>query len=316
MFNISSIYNNENRRLPDYKLLSAAQEEGWEIGTYDRFDTSDISIDDIFLSLNHNQPVFEKYGSRVKYQNRILVAFEPFMKQNFKRKNEILYGRILTWNTSIADNKKYFHFHVPISLVSIPWVPLEDRRFLVNISINKSTRDPRELYSERIKTCRLAERLFPDDFDFFGIGWNQPLSLPEKLNIIKYTYFRSYRGSVEDKYEVLRNYKFCLCYENKRDAPGLISEKIFDCFQCGVIPIYWGAPNVTDFIPEETMIWRERFSSNEDMLKYVRGISVDETKDKIEAISMFLKSDSMNKFLDDNYVKLIIDTIKSIQHES
>lgn len=41
-----------------------------------------------------------------------------------------------------------------------------------------------------------------------------------------------------------------------RGEKGYITEKIFDCFFPGVIPIYWGAENVTDYIPQDTFIDR------------------------------------------------------------
>ena len=52
-----------------------------------------------------------------------------------------------------------------------------------------------------------------------------------------------------------KNISFAICYENARDIPGYITEKIFDCFFAGCVPIYWGgAPNVTDHIPANTFI--------------------------------------------------------------
>lgn len=44
---------------------------------------------------------------------------------------------------------------------------------------------------------------------------------------------------VKDKYEVFCNYQFALCFEN--DAyPGYVTEKIFDAWSAGCIPIWWG----------------------------------------------------------------------------
>ena len=31
---------------------------------------------------------------------------------------------------------------------------------------------------------------------------------------------------------------------------GYITEKIFDSFFAGVVPIYWGAENITDYVPK------------------------------------------------------------------
>ncbi|HEB7719163.1 TPA: hypothetical protein RZJ63_001717, partial [Campylobacter jejuni] len=48
-----------------------------------------------------------------------------------------------------------------------------------------------------------------------------------------------YGNSDQTKLEWLRNYKFNLCFENS-SAPGYTSEKIFQAFAAGCIPIYWG----------------------------------------------------------------------------
>jgi hypothetical protein len=57
----------------------------------------------------------------------------------------------------------------------------------------------------------------------------------------------------------LEKYKFSICYENARDTPGYITEKIFDCFFAGCVPIYWGANNITDHIPKECFIDKRDF---------------------------------------------------------
>jgi hypothetical protein len=65
-----------------------------------------------------------------------------------------------------------------------------------------------------------------------------------------------------DKYPIIQNktcynsielvqlysqYKFIICFENSK-TDGYVTEKIFNVFLAGSIPIYDGAPNVTDYI--------------------------------------------------------------------
>lgn len=45
--------------------------------------------------------------------------------------------------------------------------------------------------------------------------------------------------SVENKGEWLKDYKFNLCFENSSYA-GYLTEKLFDAYNAGCIPIYWG----------------------------------------------------------------------------
>ena len=44
--------------------------------------------------------------------------------------------------------------------------------------------------------------------------------------------------SVNDKIEWLKSYKFNICFENS-SYPGYLTEKLFDAFMGGCVPIYW-----------------------------------------------------------------------------
>ncbi len=46
-------------------------------------------------------------------------------------------------------------------------------------------------------------------------------------------------GNIANKIEWLQSYKFNLCFENS-SYPGYLTEKLFDAFAAGCVPIYWG----------------------------------------------------------------------------
>ncbi|WP_233714264.1 glycosyltransferase family 10 domain-containing protein [Helicobacter trogontum] len=46
-------------------------------------------------------------------------------------------------------------------------------------------------------------------------------------------------GNIDNKIEWLKSYKFNLCFENS-SYPGYLTEKLFDAFLAGCVPIYWG----------------------------------------------------------------------------
>lgn len=52
---------------------------------------------------------------------------------------------------------------------------------------------------------------------------------------------------------IYSQYKFVICFENSK-TPGYVTEKIFNVFLSGSIPIYDGAPNITDYIIPESFI--------------------------------------------------------------
>lgn len=71
---------------------------------------------------------------------------------------------------------------------------------------------------------------------------------------------------------MIQNYKFAICYENIKNQNGYITEKIFDCFFAGCVPIYWGAKNVTKHIPKECFIDMRDFSSFEEVYVLIKNM--------------------------------------------
>ena len=150
-----------------------------------------------------------------------------------------------------------------------------DKKLCALISGNKKVSHKLELYSEREKTIRWFENNALDDFDLYGIGWDKYTSENRyirflvlkvaKLSKLLTPYFPSYKGMVESKLETLSKYKFAICYENAQMIPGYITEKIFDCFFAGCVPVYWGAPNITEHIPQNCFIDRRKFKSHEEL---------------------------------------------------
>lgn len=47
--------------------------------------------------------------------------------------------------------------------------------------------------------------------------------------------------------KIFRRYRYVLCMENA-DVPGYMTEKIFNAYKAGAIPIYWGASNIVSEI--------------------------------------------------------------------
>lgn len=56
-----------------------------------------------------------------------------------------------------------------------------------------------------------------------------------------------------DKWDGLAPFRYSVAVENSRHDH-YWTEKIADCFLAGTVPIYWGAPNIKEYFPEEAMI--------------------------------------------------------------
>ncbi|XP_022866458.1 alpha-(1,4)-fucosyltransferase-like [Olea europaea var. sylvestris] len=72
----------------------------------------------------------------------------------------------------------------------------------------------------------------------------------------------------------MSHYKFVLAIENTM-TDSYVTEKLFYALDSGSIPIYFGAPNVWDFIPPHSIIDGKQFSSMEELAIYVKALAND-----------------------------------------
>ena len=101
---------------------------------------------------------------------------------------------------------------------------------------------------------------------------------------------------VNKKLECLQNYKFSICYENAKEIPGYITEKIFDSMAAGCIPVYWGAPNIQQYVPEECFVDRRQFKSDADLVSYLLQMRESEYDSRLNAIASYLESQAHRLF--------------------
>src|SRR5205823_2205241 len=94
-----------------------------------------------------------------------------------------------------------------------------------------------------------------------------------------------------EKLNTYKKYRFCICFENTHTIPGYITEKIFDVFAAGCVPIYWGPDNIEEYIPEGCFIDYRKFKSDEEMLEFITSMQEDEYNQYIKNIRRFLKSE-------------------------
>ena len=128
-------------------------------------------------------------------------------------------------------------------------------------------------------------------------GFARPLNrIPGLRKFLGQNKFPSYCGKVDSKFETLSNAKFSICYENAKDITGYITEKIFDCFFAGCVPVYWGISNPSEVFGDRTFIDRRKFNSHEDLLNYLKNISEEEYTEIQENILKFCFNEKNGKF--------------------
>lgn len=249
--------------------------------------------------------------SDVKYPEKsavLLFESELIRPQNWRLKNHKLFKYIFTWNDDFVDNKKYFKFNFT-GPNSVPFKSFsEKKRFCTLVSGNKYVSHPLELYSKRMEAIRWFEKFHLEDFEFYGVNWgrhafrfriqliNKVLNRITPITKCLADNWPSYRGPVKDKLQLLSNFKFSICYENAHSITGYVTEKIFDSLAAGCIPIYWGAPNISDFIPKECYVDKRGFNSYEQLYAYLSDMTEAEYNSRLEAIQQYLTSDQHKLF--------------------
>lgn len=82
--------------------------------------------------------------------------------------------------------------------------------------------------------------------------------------------------SVSTKWEVARHYRFMLCFEN--DVwPGYVTEKAFDAWACGCIPV-WSGIDREGFLNKEAIINAAELASLDDLLDEVATLERDRSR--------------------------------------
>lgn len=181
------------------------------------------------------------------------------------------------YSLSGVDQSKLRKLHWPLYRKQVIEELWQNRNRLKKVVVINGNHRPLsrngELYSSRIEAMKSLAKY--NCADLYGRGWSRWFSrssmwLPYWLNYG--TLMSIYKGPCESKYEVLSNYKFCLCFENMI-MDGYVTEKIFDCFYAGTIPLYLGAPDVEKLIPVDTFVDCRRFGSWDDMHDFIMGLS-------------------------------------------
>ena len=222
-----------------------------------------------------------------------------------------LFPLIFTWHDNYIDGCKFIKMHIPQTsqFPSVPKIAFKDRKLLINISMNRFSGHPRELYSARRTSIRYFERNQPDNFDLYGAGWDHPENLWRKMLPFTRQVYPFYKGVIKNKWDVLPYYRFSLCYENIRDEPGYVTEKIFDCMRAGCVPVYWGASNITDYVDAEAFIDRRQFKSDIELDSYLSGVTENKYACFQHAMQSYLAGKRFARFLPSAYADTIIQAL-------
>jgi alpha(1,3/1,4) fucosyltransferase len=323
------IYNNGDNSIFDTRFNPDGLKDKWillkaELANFNINLTTEIQIDilpplfRLYLDYPKSEPdndcpnyLVQAESLQIYPTNKKLRVANPFIK-------------IFTWDDLLVDNKKYIKCNLGTHLQIIDYGGFNEREFFCSmLAANKALPHNyhADYYLERQKIIKWFQKNAFEDFVLYGSGWNLPGRKPGVLSKVvsrvfnnifpkktKY-FYPSWKGIAETKSEVLRNSKFTIAYENVGDLSGYITEKIFDAFVYGCVPVYWGASNVESYIPKTCFVDRRDFKSNADLYNYLKSVDARAYAEYQLEIAQFLKSPQSTPFTVESFANIIVSTI-------
>jgi hypothetical protein len=78
--------------------------------------------------------------------------------------------------------------------------------------------------------------------------------------------------TLKDKGAVMGKYLFYLAFENQ-NRTDYITEKLWGAFVAGTVPVYLGAPNARDHVPDHSTIFVQDFKTTKELAEYLQMVS-------------------------------------------
>lgn len=266
-------------------------------------------------------------------------AFYAHLNENSKKfSNRILFRGAFKYAPSELNHVAFFpSFSSTAEIKNKPW---DDRKFLVMVAGNKYWKIIRPMHRQIMSYVRdfifqKKSYLTPDlintqlhdkrlelieffgnkeDLDLFGPGWESLTNLPRQWRMrLKSFIERQKPRPCSDKHEVISHYKFSICFENL-SYPGYVTEKIIDCLTVGVIPIYIGAPDISDFVPKKAFIDLNTFKDYKELDSFIHSLSKSKAEEIINSGKAFLESEKgcefSYEFFANNVMNMILKYIQ------
>lgn len=321
----------------------------------DTWDQAPLGTCDLLwlLDLPTSRKEFEQIRSRLRPGTPIILqvfespAIAPFGLISANRKQV---SAVVTYEFSDASPaiSKYFHYHLPVPIrwpVKNP--PFSQRKGLLMHYSNRvsgfwairqsglaglpffgrmlagwecplpllTELSCGDLYGERRAIAREAERYMPDFLDIFGDGWNR-----EQISwcpLYPNRPYRCWRGKAKvSKHELSAEYRFVMAYENFRGRRGYISEKIFDAFQAGSVPVYLGEERIAEFVPREAFVDARNFRTRRELLVYLQSCPEPEWGEMRQAGQNFLRSAAFRSFTDNAFAERMTEVLRKFDAKS
>lgn len=231
-----------------------------------------------------------------KFKKRIFIQWESPVNEPWTFKNTVQIAARYDACYSIPSVVGWQQFYYPQDFDGFNRELFEGVRDKFLVMINSANRArgyfAKALYDER---ARVVEYFAKNGavVDLYGRGWNRSSN-----KFIKSVW----RGLSQNKPETMSRYKFAICFENAR-WPGYITEKIFDCFLVGTVPVYLGATDVESHIPADCFIDARKFKDYGELMKFLMSLGESDIARFRKSIGEFFVSPRFAPFSRSQFVK-------------
>jgi hypothetical protein len=223
------------------------------------------------------------------------------------------------WHKRFHFNPKYCHQGDELHNIGCWWLdelPLYEKRRKVEpkydfgmVLANKGT--------DRVPPCNFyyyrnyaVKHTVGRSFKYYGPKW------PRTQNYAGEKYINGSRGTpvkFTDARDLMADCRFVYAFENVHDdyySLNYMTEKIFHAFLSNSVPIYAGAGNIQELIPENIFIDARKFNLNiPKIIKHCENMGNKEYNEYLEKINAWLNSDGQ-KF---SYNHLFVQLDKKLQ---
>jgi len=338
IFKEDTKYNKDNCLLPWRYLKAYCLERGINLNTIDFWQEDKATDSDVYLSHDHKSLFrraywhFKKdkrYPIKInlnKFKKRVLFQFEPpivmpdvYAKFDSVVKNydEVYFvsrveglkcNRLQLYQTYNKEFKEYFNNSNRkfLSIISTNKSPRSLGKFLAQIGSGAGLKywGYKELFGERIKAINFFSKY--NEIDVYGNEWN-------KLPFFPYWFYkksiqRAYKGPAQNRHKTMSEYKFSIAFENSI-VPGFITERIFDAFYSGTVPIYLGASDIIDYIPKDCFIDMRDFKNYEELRSFLKSLKDSDIENYRKNILNFLASEKFRPFTKEYFVETFVKAV-------
>jgi len=323
-----------------------AREMGFEIATHDLVPSGAADIL-WFLDLPRTRAEWReaRASGRPGATSVLQILESPLLfPAAFRKQNRVLFDAVVSFEFENDHSPKQFQYRLPVDPEPrYEGLAFEMRRLATMVNTNRhegwlATRktglvglpgigpyfsgwqlppgfvlNPAkgELYTWRRAVVKHFDRTSQTELDLVGSGWNA-----ETVSWAPWCRFRSpslrAELSLNRKRELLGNYRFVIAAENFHGRRGYISEKIFDAFLGGAVPVYLGDASISDFLPAESFVDARAYNDIPTLIAALRKMTQKEWEAKREAAVLFLESDAFREFTSEKFVERMLEVLRSI----